>query len=62
MQRRIIRVGFAGMNQDVVNFQVNSKQAYEILNLRLNSGKSGNAMELTSEQGTKKIQFKIGNS
>lgn len=59
MQRKIIRVGFAGMNQDVVDFQVNSKQAYEILNLRLNSRKNSNAMELTSEQGTKKIQCMI---
>lgn len=57
MQKRQIPVGLMGMNQDVRSAQVNTKQAFEISNLRLNSTKDGDAFELTSERGTKQIKI-----
>ena len=59
MQKRIIQVGLAGMNQDVINPKVNTQYAYEIKNFRINSTGHSNGIELTSENGTKLIKLKF---
>lgn len=58
MQKRTINVGLQGMNQDIINPQVNSKQAYEIKNFRINSTANSNSIELTTERGTKLIYLR----
>lgn len=55
MQKRIIQAGLQGMNQDVINPNINSKQAYEIKNFRLNATANSNAIELTTEKGTMRV-------
>lgn len=59
MQKRIIQVGLAGMNQDVINPKVNTQYAYEIKNFRINSTGHSNGIELTSEKGTKLVNIKF---
>ena len=53
MQKRIIQAGLQGMNQDIINPQVNSRQAFELKNFRINATADSNAIELTSERSTK---------
>ena len=57
MQKRQVPAGLMGMNQDVRSPQVNTKQAFEIVNMRLNPNKDGYTMELTSERGMKEIDL-----
>lgn len=58
MQKRIIKAGLVGMNQDVINPEVNSRQAYEVKNFRINATANSNAIELTSEKSTKQMILK----
>ena len=55
MQKNIIKIGLNGMNQDIINPEINAKQAFEIKNFRINSTANSNSMELTSEKGTLEI-------
>lgn len=57
MQKKIIQAGLQGMNQDVINPNINSKQAYEIKNFRINATVNSNSIELTSEKGTLRVDI-----
>lgn len=57
MQKRHIVYNIQGMGQDVVSSPQNTTMAYEIKNMRLTPTGDSNALELTTERGTQKIQF-----
>lgn len=55
MQKRIIPAGLFGMNQDMINPNINTKHAFEIKNFRINPTANSNGIELTSEKGTRLV-------
>ena len=57
MQKKLIQVGFSGMNKDIINQKVGQQQAYEIKNFRLNSTLDSNSLELTTERGTMPLRL-----
>ena len=61
MQKRHIVYNIQGMGQDVVSSPQNTTMAYSIKNMRLTPTKNSNALELTTERGTKPIYIEEDN-